>query len=287
MSAPIPAQRRPQVALDVVGERLQRRDVDEPDPGAELAARASSLSIPQRKPARVLPEPVGAQISALAPLGDRLPAARLGRRRPLEGGLEPAPHRRAERRQRVGFRTRFRLGGQPTDLTQRPRGRAVDAGIRRVDDGRPVKECRRRTSRRRPGGLRRRSLGRRGRSRRRSCRRRAGRRPRTSRPAGAATSPGWLSSRRKAPLSWCAWPLGPLAKMLAVAARAAGAPAELGDPEALAGVVVAPSARRGLLRSCRSSVLVVVGVGVQGDAVELALDPGVVLYSCSRKSVAK
>ena len=59
-------QRRPQVALDVVGERLQRRDVDEPDAGAELGARAS-LSIPQRKPARVLPEPVGAQISALAP----------------------------------------------------------------------------------------------------------------------------------------------------------------------------------------------------------------------------
>ena len=30
ISAPIPLQRRPQVALDVVGERLQRRDVDDP-----------------------------------------------------------------------------------------------------------------------------------------------------------------------------------------------------------------------------------------------------------------
>ena len=60
--------------------------------------------MPQRKLARVLPEPVGAQISALAPLGDRLPAAGLGGRRPLEGGLEPAPDGRAERRQRVRFR---------------------------------------------------------------------------------------------------------------------------------------------------------------------------------------
>ena len=33
----------------------------------ELAASRASLSIPQRKLARVLPEPVGAQISALAP----------------------------------------------------------------------------------------------------------------------------------------------------------------------------------------------------------------------------
>ncbi len=37
---PDPGQRRPQVALDVVGERLQRRDVDDLHPGAELLGTA-------------------------------------------------------------------------------------------------------------------------------------------------------------------------------------------------------------------------------------------------------
>ena len=42
-----PAQRRPQVALDVVGERLQRRDVDEPDARAQLAASGPACRSPR------------------------------------------------------------------------------------------------------------------------------------------------------------------------------------------------------------------------------------------------
>ena len=65
---PDPAQRRAQVAVDVVGERLQRRDVDEPD--LLLLARAGSVasrSIPYRNAASVLPEPVGALIRTCSP----------------------------------------------------------------------------------------------------------------------------------------------------------------------------------------------------------------------------
>ena len=42
-----PAQRRPQVALDVVGERFQRRDVDELDAGPERRARARACRSPR------------------------------------------------------------------------------------------------------------------------------------------------------------------------------------------------------------------------------------------------
>ena len=63
-----PAQRRAQVALDVVGERLQRRDVDEPRSAvARSAARRASRSIAHRNAASVLPEPVGAEISTCSP----------------------------------------------------------------------------------------------------------------------------------------------------------------------------------------------------------------------------
>ena len=62
-----PLQRRPEVALDVVGEGLERRDVDDLGARAELLGRRASESIPQRNALSVLPEPVGAQISVLAP----------------------------------------------------------------------------------------------------------------------------------------------------------------------------------------------------------------------------
>ena len=61
-----PAQRRAQVALDVVGERLQRRDVDEARAGRSTARRPS-LSSPHRNAASVLPEPVGAEMSTCSP----------------------------------------------------------------------------------------------------------------------------------------------------------------------------------------------------------------------------
>ena len=65
---PDPRQRGAQVALDVVGEGLERRDVDQPGPLTRASGSRERLSIPQRKAASVFPEPVGAQISVLAPL---------------------------------------------------------------------------------------------------------------------------------------------------------------------------------------------------------------------------
>ena len=63
-----PAQRRAQVPVDVVGEGLQRGDVDEPDAGlAASAAASASRSIPHRNAASVLPDPVGAEIRTCSP----------------------------------------------------------------------------------------------------------------------------------------------------------------------------------------------------------------------------
>ena len=95
------AQRRLEVALDVVAERLERRDVDEtrrplawtgrrrlgdeaverPQEGGERLARAR-----RRGDERV------------SPRGDRRPGLRLGRRRLGEGTREPLAHLRCERR---------------------------------------------------------------------------------------------------------------------------------------------------------------------------------------------
>ena len=62
-------QRRPQVPLDVDGQGPQRRDVERP--GCARSARATgsviSRSMPHRKAASVLPEPVGARISVWSP----------------------------------------------------------------------------------------------------------------------------------------------------------------------------------------------------------------------------
>jgi hypothetical protein len=114
---PDPPQRRPQVALDVVGERFQRRDVDQLHPGPEVF-RPRQLVDPPEEAGEGLSRPGRGADQRVLTAGNRLPAARLRRRRPLEGGLEPAPHRRAERRQWVKLRSAFRLGSQPTDLTQ-------------------------------------------------------------------------------------------------------------------------------------------------------------------------
>ena len=60
-----PGERAPQVALDVVVERLERRDVEQPEPFAR--ASRSSRSIPMRKAASVFPEPVGAWMRTCPP----------------------------------------------------------------------------------------------------------------------------------------------------------------------------------------------------------------------------
>ena len=99
-------QRRPQVALDVVGQRLERRDVQDADvPGRAAGGRR----------ARVAGEPVqapqeGGQGLAAARRGvdervaaaaDGGPALRLGLGRCVEARLEPFAHGRRERRERV------------------------------------------------------------------------------------------------------------------------------------------------------------------------------------------
>ncbi len=111
------AQRGAQVALDVVGERFQRRDVDDADAGAELRRAGEAVDPPEEAGQGLAGAGGGADQRVLA-AGDRRPAARLGRRRPGEGGLEPAPYRRRERRQRVRFGGSFRFGRQPIDLTR-------------------------------------------------------------------------------------------------------------------------------------------------------------------------
>ena len=73
------AQRRAQVAVDVVGERLQRRDVDQAR-AALGAARARRRSSAHRNAASVLPEPVGARDEHVLAGRDRRPGLRLGRR---------------------------------------------------------------------------------------------------------------------------------------------------------------------------------------------------------------
>ena len=82
-SAPMPAQRRAQVALDVVGERLQRADVEHPrarSPArrARLAARVRRSSA-HRNAASVLPEPVGRREQHVLSGGDRRPGLALRR----------------------------------------------------------------------------------------------------------------------------------------------------------------------------------------------------------------
>ena len=159
--------------------RLARELVDAPEEGGKGLAGAGR----------------GADQGVVA-AGDRLPAPRLGRRRAGEGGLEPAPDRGAERRQRVRFRARFTLGGQSSDLT--PTGGAGSAGgaAGEADVGAP-------------GRLRLEALGEQAGAVAEVAATRAGRRPRTSRRAGRAIcSPGSLITR-KAPLSWVAWPAGP------------------------------------------------------------------------------
>ena len=162
-----PAQRRPQVALDVVGERLQRRDVDEPHPGAAARGSTREAVDPPEEAGQGLAGAGRGADQRVGAAGDRLPAPRLGRRRPLEGGLEPAPHRRAERRQRVGLSRSV----SPRWPTHRSYASAAAGSPGHRPRARPTaRGCRRRTSRRRTRTSSARSRRRRGRSRRRSCR---------------------------------------------------------------------------------------------------------------------
>ena len=96
-------QRRAQVALDVVVERLQRRDVQHP--GAALRRRSRGQpSRAQRNAASVLPEPVGASSSVWLPAAIAgQPCA--GRGWAFERALEPVANRWAEGREGVAAHT--------------------------------------------------------------------------------------------------------------------------------------------------------------------------------------
>ena len=104
-------QRRAQVALDVVRQRLQRRDVQHAQPAHRVSGDGSltSRSRHHRNAASVLPEPVGARISVCSPSGNRRPALGLGRCGGVKRGTEPGGRRRPESGQRVG--RALRAGG--------------------------------------------------------------------------------------------------------------------------------------------------------------------------------
>ena len=93
------AQRRAEVAVDVVGERLERRDVDEARVVGGLAARA--VERPQERGQR-LARPGRRRDEHVLAGGDRRPGLRLGLGRALEGGGEPVADGGCELRERHG-----------------------------------------------------------------------------------------------------------------------------------------------------------------------------------------
>ena len=92
------AQRRAQVALDVVGERLQRRDVDQPRAvlaGRRRRRRDEAIERPEERGERLARAGRRADQHVLAGR-DRRPRLRLRRRRRLERALEPVADQRGE-----------------------------------------------------------------------------------------------------------------------------------------------------------------------------------------------
>ena len=124
---PDPPQRCAQVALDVVGERLQRRDVDQPgrSPGVlgEGVGR-EAIEAPEEGGQR-LPRAGGGRDQDVVGGGDGRPRLALSGRRLGEGGLEPRPDAGGERRQRHGSRIRAarraaRRAAEPGETQRRP-----------------------------------------------------------------------------------------------------------------------------------------------------------------------
>ena len=101
-----PGQRRPQVALDVVGQGLERRDVQDADvPGlAALRRRArvagQAVEAPQEGGQGLAAPGRGVDQGVMA-VRDRRPALGLGLGRGLEAALEPVADRRREALERA------------------------------------------------------------------------------------------------------------------------------------------------------------------------------------------
>ncbi len=105
---PDPGQRRPKIALHVVGQRLERGDVEDPDvaglgPGGRRAGIAGEAVQAPQEGGQGLATPRRRVDERVLPRADRRPAfhLRLGRR--LETRLEPVADRRGETSERVGF----------------------------------------------------------------------------------------------------------------------------------------------------------------------------------------
>ena len=102
-----PGQRRPQVPLDVVGQRLERRDVQDADEawlgaGAFRArVRGQPVQRPQER-GEGLATPRRRVDERVLPRGDGRPAALLGLGRRLETRLEPLADGARERGQGIG-----------------------------------------------------------------------------------------------------------------------------------------------------------------------------------------
>ena len=99
-----PRQRAAQVPLDVVVQRLQRRDVEQPQSFARC--RGQAVDPVQERGQRLSRAGRGLDEHVTAP-GDGRPAERLCRRGRLEGALEPGAHRLAEHHQRLHITTRL------------------------------------------------------------------------------------------------------------------------------------------------------------------------------------
>ena len=106
-------QRRPQVALDVVGESLQRGDVDDPHPLPELLGPARKRVDSPQECAQGLTGAGRRADQRVGAGGDLRPAGGLGGRRRLERRLEPASRGLAEPLQCVDLAVRLGAHRQP------------------------------------------------------------------------------------------------------------------------------------------------------------------------------
>ncbi len=102
-----PGQRGAEVPLDVVRQRLERRDVEDPDRAGSLAGcrwrrvADEPVETPQERGQRLAA--AGRSVDQRVPTGgDRRPAVGLGLGRRRERGREPVAHGRSERPQRIG-----------------------------------------------------------------------------------------------------------------------------------------------------------------------------------------
>ena len=89
-------QRRPQVLLDVDGQRPQRGDVEDPRPRRLRRRRVHQPVDPPQEGGEGLARPGRGQDQRVVPGGDGRPPLLLGRRRGAEGRLEPRPDRLGE-----------------------------------------------------------------------------------------------------------------------------------------------------------------------------------------------